>query len=54
MGSCKVEIENISPFFSTFMSVHTFAVEKKKTIKISLDSDVRLRARSAIIRSMGS
>ena len=55
MGSCKVEIENISAsVFSTFMSVHKFAVETKKTIKISLDSDIRLRARKAIIRSMSS
>ena len=45
MGSCKVEIENISAFFSIFMNVHKFAVETKKTIKLSLDSHVRLGAR---------
>ena len=42
MGSCKVEIENMSDLFSTFMSVHKFTVETKNTIKLSLDSDVRL------------
>ena len=45
MGSCKVEIENISGFFSTSMSVHKFAVETKNAIKLSLDSDVRLGTR---------
>ena len=55
MGSCKVEIENILDFLSTFMlSVHKFAVETKKAIKLSLDCDVRLGARYAIISSMSS
>ena len=54
MGSCKVEIENILDFLSTFMSVHKFAAETKKAIKLSLDYDVRLGARYAIISSMSS
>ena len=36
MSSCKVEIENISALFSTFMGVHTFAVETKKDHEVIL------------------